>query len=53
MYGRAIQNNINAVVKRRIPSPSGRRPGRGDINKEELFFILSPLPSPLPVGEGV
>jgi hypothetical protein len=54
-----ISRMINAVVKRRIPSPSGttawmqevvqcmeqlpRRPGRGDINQEELFFDFYPL----------
>jgi hypothetical protein len=42
--------------QKRIPSPSGGRPGRGD--KLDSHPVLSPaprfaLPNPLPEGEGV
>jgi hypothetical protein len=48
---------IHSSKQKRIPSPSGGRPGRGDIFKA-VSFILSPaprfaLPNPLPEGEGV
>jgi hypothetical protein len=37
---------MNADVRSIIPSPAGRRPGRGDINQEELFVDLIPSPQP-------
>jgi hypothetical protein len=40
MFGKGIQHNLNTVVKRRIPSPSGRRPGRGDIHQEENCLLI-------------
>jgi hypothetical protein len=52
-YMEKIFGIINdADVNRRIPSPSGRRPGRGDVNQEELFVDLIPSPQPSPWGRG-
>ena len=40
------------LLKRRIPSPSGRRPGRGGGNQEEVFVESIPSPQPSPGGRG-
>jgi len=49
----AKENPFSLREKARKPSPSGRRPGRGDIKNQGVLLFLSPLPNPLPEGEGV